>query len=242
MGSKKKGQIYIGTSGWHYKHWVGRFYPEATKPKDYLTYYLKYFRTVELNNPFYRLPNSQTFEKWKNAVPTDFIFSVKASRFITHKKKLKDSTESLHNFLNNVNSLGHTLGPILFQLPPGWEYNEERLSDFLHALPPSYRYTFEFRNTTWHNDNAYSLLKAHKCAFCIYELEYHISPIISTTDFIYIRLHGPGTKYAGSYSLKSLETWAARCMQWQSERKDVYLYFDNDQLGYAAFNAISMIE
>jgi uncharacterized protein YecE (DUF72 family) len=242
MGKRKKGKIHIGTSGFHYKHWVGRFYPQGMKPEKFLPYYFKFFHTVELNNPFYRLPSRETFDKWRQGVPEDFIFSVKASRYITHIKKLKEPEESVFNFIEKADGLKEKLGPILFQLPPGWALNEERLISFIKILPPHYRYTFEFRNPTWYNEKVYHALKQKNIAFCIYELEYHLSPVITTADFVYIRLHGPETKYAGSYSENSLSEWADRCREWSEEGKDVYLYFDNDQLGYAAFNAMTLAE
>jgi len=237
-----KNKIYIGTSGWHYKHWIGTFYPEGTKDAEQFGYYLQHFDTVELNNSFYRLPAKETFANWRRSVPKDFIFAVKASRFITHMKKLKDPVESIEQFFDHVNALKEKLGPILFQLPPGWKLNLERLETFLSYLPKQYRYTFEFRNATWYTEEVYGLLRKHNCAFCIYELEHHLSPEIVTADFVYIRLHGPGNKYQGSYSTATLQKWMRKCKAWLKEKKDVYVYFDNDQVGYAAFNAVKMRE
>ncbi|WP_018479179.1 DUF72 domain-containing protein [Pontibacter roseus] len=229
--------IYIGTSGWHYKHWMGTFYPEGLKPKDFTSHYLRFFRTVEINNSFYKLPSRDTFANWRTSVPDDFVFAVKGSRFITHMKKLKDPQESIQRFLENVNALEEKLGPILFQLPPGWAVNEERLAAFLAVLPPYYRYTFEFRHPSWYTPGVLELLRRYNAAFCIYELEYHLSPLEVTADFVYVRLHGPETRYAGSYSEEALQHWAVQCLGWQQQGLDVYVYFDNDQLGYAAFNA-----
>lgn len=234
---KGKGKIHIGTSGWHYKHWVGTFYPEKMKPDQFMEFYLKYFRTVELNNSFYMLPQESTFRQWAKQVPKGFLYSVKASRFITHMKKLLDPVENFGNFIERAKALGDKLGVILFQLPPGWKYDKERFENFISALPKEYRYTFEFRNHTWYNDEVYALLKKHNVSFCIYELEYHQSPIEVTADFVYIRLHGPGLKYQGSYSDAVLKKWAKRIKGWSEEGKDVFVYFDNDQLGYAAHNA-----
>ncbi len=237
----KKGRIHVGTSGWHYKHWKGTFYPEKTKDSEQLAYYLKYFRTVELNNPFYRLPTAKTFEGWRKAVPDDFIFSVKVSRFITHLKKLHETEESLATFVSNAGALKQKLGPLLFQLPPGWQINEERLGEFLKTLPRDRQCTFEFRNPTWYSNAIFKLLEKHNCAFCIYELAGHRSPEAVTADFVYIRLHGPGKgKYEGSYPDKTLEKWAEKCLGWAAEKRDVYIYFDNDQFGYAAFNALKL--
>ncbi|HEY4652496.1 MAG TPA: DUF72 domain-containing protein, partial [Pontibacter sp.] len=135
--------IHIGTSGWHYKHWMGTFYPPEVKSKGFTDYYTRFFSTVEINNSFYKLPSAETFASWRAAVPDDFIFAVKASRYITHMKKLKEPQEGLSRFFTNVNRLEEKLGPILFQLPPMWSVNAARLHDFLQLLPPYYRYTFE---------------------------------------------------------------------------------------------------
>jgi uncharacterized protein YecE (DUF72 family) len=237
-----KGKIHIGTSGWHYKHWVGTFYPEKTPPSKQFAYYSKVFKTVELNNPFYRLPTSATFAKWKHESPKDFLFGVKANRYITHMKKLDDVEESLNTFLKHASALENKLGPILFQLPPGWQLNIDRLAAFAKLLPDGPRYTFEFRNPTWYDPRVYSILREKNCAFCIYELAHHLSPIEVTADFVYIRLHGPGNKYQGSYSTRTLNTWAKRILQWQEEGTDTFIYFDNDQAGYAAFNAQKLLE
>jgi uncharacterized protein YecE (DUF72 family) len=235
-------KVYIGTSGWHYKHWVGTYYPEGTKPAGQLPLYIKDFKTVELNNPFYRLPSKDTFVNWRKAVPADFLFSVKASRFITHMKKLKEPKEALHEFLNHASGLKEKLGPVLFQLPPHWQLNLERLEAFLKLLPKKYRYVFEFRNETWFDPAVIKLLKAHNCAFCIYELNGFITALEVTADFVYVRLHGPGAKYQGSYSSQTLKQWARRCQQWLRQEKDVFVYFDNDQAGYAAFNAQTLLK
>lgn len=240
MAGKKKGKAFIGTSGFHYNHWIGRFYPKELKKKDWLEYYLRYFKTLELNASFYHLPVANTFDNWRKAVPPDFVFAVKGSRYITHVKKLIDPAEPLNNLLQNAQWLHEKLGPFLWQLPPGWKFNEERLMGFLDALPAEYRHTMEFRNQTWYNDSVFKALEERNIAFCIYELEYHLSPILATADFVYIRLHGPLTKYSGSYSDDTLQEWADRMTDWMQEGKDVYIYFDNDQNGYAAMNAIRL--
>jgi uncharacterized protein YecE (DUF72 family) len=236
------GKIHIGTSGWSYKHWRGNFYPADLKVNDQFAYFQRYFKTVELNNPFYHLPPKQTFINWKETVAEDFVYAVKASRYITHMKKLKDPVEILASFLENVAGLDDKLGVILFQLPPGWQLNLERFSEFLEKLPTHHRYTFEFRNPTWYVPKVYDLLKQYNCAFCIYELAGHMSPMEVTADFVYIRLHGPGDKYQGSYEEEVLQEWANRCKEWSGEGRDVFVYFDNDQEGYAAFNAIRLRE
>jgi len=237
---KRKGRILIGTSGWHYKHWIGTFYPAETKDAEQFPYYCRFFKTVELNNSFYHLPAPQTFTNWRKAVPSDFVFAIKGSRYITHQKKLNVEKDSIKLFFSSVKKLQEKSGPILFQLPPRWNINVERFARFLKLLPKKYRYTFEFRNHSWYAQEIYELLQMNNCAFCIYELEHHLSPIKVTADFVYMRLHGPGNKYQGSYNDEQLKKWAKQCREWQKESKDVYVYFDNDQSGYAAFNALKL--
>jgi len=236
----KSGKAFIGTSGWKYRHWEGTFYPANLKKKDQLQYFTAYFDTVELNNSFYRQPTLQNFEAWEAQSPAHFTYAVKANRYFTHLKKLNVSRNEIVEFLDASLGLGKKLGPILFQLPPKWQINTDRLERFLEILPSGYRYTFEFRNETWYHEAVFSLLKQYDCAFCIYDLGGHQSPIVATADFVYIRLHGPGEKYQGSYSRSALTKWAELCNAWLQENKDVYLYFDNDQEGYAAFNAIEL--
>lgn len=238
----KNGKVYIGTSGWHYKHWKGTFYPPEIKEKGQFGYYQELFNTVEINNSFYRLPSKETFESWYKASHKGFLFSIKANRFFTHLKKLNVSKTELQPFFSNLDQLKEKKGPVLFQLPPKWNFNDERLADFLAMLPPGNRYTFEFRNHDWYKPGVYKLLRKYNCAFCIYELAGHISPLEVTADFIYVRLHGPGNKYQGSYSDVVLREWANRCIAWQKLGSDVYIYFDNDQAGYAAFNALRIKE
>jgi uncharacterized protein YecE (DUF72 family) len=236
-----RASIHIGTSGWHYKHWLGTFYPAGTSAKQQFNYYAKLFDTVEINNSFYKLPSREVFEGWYKNSPQKFLFVVKANRFITHNLKLSRPIEPLARLFNSILGLKEKLGPILFQLPPKWKVNIERFREFLQALPAAYSYVFEFRNETWYHEEVYRLLQEFNCAFCIYELAGHISPIKVTADFVYVRLHGPTeNKYQGSYSNAALRKWAKQCIEWQSQKKDVYVYFDNDQEGYAAFNAVTL--
>jgi uncharacterized protein YecE (DUF72 family) len=233
-------EVRIGTSGWHYKHWLGPFYPPDLRPKDMLSWYMKRFDTVELNNSFYHLPLSQTFATWRETTPSSFSFAVKGSRYITHRKKLNDPAPAVARFMEPVESLGAKLGPILFQLPPRWSCNVLRLEAFLASLPPSHRYTFEFRDPSWHDPAVYRVLSRHNAAFCLYELDGFESPHQLTADFVYVRLHGPGRKYQGDYSSKQLGDWADRIERWRDSLEAVYVYFDNDQAGYAAKNAAEL--
>ena len=236
----KKGKWYIGTSGWHYKHWIGKFYPADLKPEEQLDYYLMFFDTVEINNSFYRLPTRETFLKWHGDTPSKFLFSVKASRYITHMKKLNEADDAIELFLSHAGALAEKLATVLFQLPPGWKVNPERFDKFLGVLPRGERFVFEFRNYTWYTAEIYTLLRKYNCAFCIYELGGHESPQVVTADFVYIRLHGPGNKYQGSYNNDRLKKWAEHLLQWSEDGKDVYIYFDNDQEAFAIFNALTL--
>lgn len=221
-----------------YKHWRGTFYPAGLRTADEFDYYSLFFRTVELNNPFYRLPSQETFATWRKNSRDDFMYVVKANRFITHMKKLQDVKEALDAFLHNCDGLEEKLGPILFQLPPGWQLNLERFRTFLAQLPKGYRFAFEFRNPTWYTPEVNKLLEKYNCAFCIYQLAGHMSPIEVTANWVYLRLHGPTkNKYQGSYDFDTLRAWADKSREWQQAGKDVYIYFDNDDSGYAAFNA-----
>lgn len=233
--------IRIGTSGFHYKHWVGPFYSPKTSAARMLGYYVQHFDTLELNNSFYRLPTIEAFECWRDSTPRNFIFAVKASRFITHNKKLKDPENALDNLLPRAEHLGRKLGPILFQLPPRWKVNPERLVGLLEILPRQHRYAFEFRELSWITPEICHILRRFNAAFCIYELAgYHTPPEI-TADFSYVRLHGPAAgKYQGSYSDKRLCEWALWIKQQAKSLKAVYVYFDNDQAGYAAQNALTL--
>jgi uncharacterized protein YecE (DUF72 family) len=240
---KRKGNIYIGTSGWSYKHWKGTFYPEKTKATDQLNYYQQLFDTVEINNSFYRLPSAETIEHWIESVSKDFLFSVKASRYITHLKKLHDAGPAFDEFLARISKFKAKLGPILFQLPPNLKYNRERLQKFLEYLPKAQQYVFEFRNKDWYCEEVYDLLTRHNCAFCIFELAGDYTPEIVTADFVYVRLHGPGeNKYQGSYTDNQLNDWAKKCKKWQRKSLDVFIYFDNDEKGYAGFNVKTLKE
>ncbi|HKW73895.1 MAG TPA: DUF72 domain-containing protein [Terriglobales bacterium] len=235
--------IRIGTSGYHYKHWVGPFYPPKTSAGRMLEFYVRHFDTLELNNSFYRLPTIQAFECWRDSAPANFVFAVKASRFITHNKKLKDPENALENLLPRAEHLGKKLGPVLFQLPPKWKVNVERLKDLLEILPKEHRYAFEFRELSWIKPEVNRLLERFNAAFCIYELAGYHTPLEVTADFSYIRLHGPAAgKYQGSYSEERLEDWARWIRERSKRLKAIYVYFDNDQAGYAAQNALRLRE
>jgi uncharacterized protein YecE (DUF72 family) len=230
----------IGTSGWHYKHWIGRYYPEHTSPAKMLAHYYRDFDTVEVNNSFYRLPSIETMRNWREATPKNFLFAVKASRFITHNLKLSNPQNALDRFLPVAEALGEKLGPVLFQTPPKWRVNTERLEEFLSHLPRYHRYAFEFRELSWMCGPVFDVLRRHKAALCIFEIEGYHAPVELTADWTYIRLHGPGGKYQGSYTPDTLALWAKRLIDWRGLGVASYVYFDNDDSAYAAHNALTL--
>jgi uncharacterized protein YecE (DUF72 family) len=234
------GTVHIGTSGWHYNHWRGPFYPEKLPASKMLGYYSGQFDTVELNNTFYRLPTENGLTTWRESTPKGFCFAAKGSRFITHMKKLKDPESAVEKYFDRVCQLGSKLGPIVFQLPPWWEADAARLQAFLDVLPHRRRYAFELRNSTWHTPEILRILHRRNVAFCIFEIAGFHSGFDITANFTYVRLHGPGGAYQGSYPAKTLQEWAARIREWQKHLRAIYIYFDNDQAGFAVRNALEL--
>jgi uncharacterized protein YecE (DUF72 family) len=234
--------VRIGTSGWHYKHWLGAFYPPGLPVSRMLAWYCERFDTVEINNTFYKLPAAGAVECWRDATPPGFVFAAKGSRFLTHMKKFKDAGTGLERFLERVELLQGKLGPILFQLPPHWGPDPGRLAEFLALLPAAHRYAFEFRNPGWFLPEILGLLERHRAACCAFDLGGYRSPVEVTADFAYVRLHGPGDRYQGTYSEPQLGEWARRIAEWRKRLKAIYVYFDNDQAGYAAADAAALIQ
>ncbi len=234
--------IHIGTSGWSYKHWKGIFYPEEIPERKWLGYYTNQFETVELNSSFYHLPKEKTVAGWRENTPGNFLFSCKASRYITHIKKLRDPAESLKKLFDAISGLKEKTGAVLFQLPPDLGYDMDRLMNFTDALPPGYKYTFEFRHPGWWRDETYRFLEKKNIAFCIYELGKVLTPRITTGNTVYIRLHGPGKKYKGNYDAGTINFWSDLFVRWADEGKEIFCYFDNDEKGYAVRNALELKE
>jgi Uncharacterized conserved protein len=233
--------VRIGTSGYHYKHWLGRYYPPDLPPDEMLAFYQRDFDTVELNNTFYRLPEESAFDHWRESVPEGFVFAVKGSRFLTHMIKLREPERGLVHFIPRALRLCDRLGPFLWQLPPGWKVNVERLEGFLQLLPEGTRHAFEFRNESWITDEVLRLLERYGAAFCIYELAGYRSPLELTAGWTYVRLHGPAkSKYQGSYDPSQLEAWALQIERWKRKLDAVYVYFDNDDSAYAVENALAL--
>jgi uncharacterized protein YecE (DUF72 family) len=227
----------IGTSGWHYKHWFGNFYPSKIRTADLLTHYAQRFDTVELNGTYYRLPTPETVRVWYETSPKGFLFAFKASRFLTHNKKLKDPQDPLSRVLRSAEGLREKLGPILFQLPPFWRVNPDRLRDFLRALPRGFEFVFEFRNPTWYVEPVYDLLRARGCGLCLYDMQGYQSPRLVTSSLLYVRFHGAETKYGGSYPAARLRAWANWLKKAVTPGRQCLIYFNNDPEGHAPKDA-----
>ncbi len=229
-------QIRVGTSGWHYDHWMGRFYPERLPKPKWLEFYSKEFDTVELNNTFYRLPNESTFEKWHDSAPDNFIFTVKASRYITHIKKLHEASDSVELFNQRAALLGEKLGPVLYQLPPNYKKDAGRLRDFLELLSKDVTNVFEFRNNSWYDDEIFDLLDKYKASFCVHDLGGKEAPLLVTGKIVYLRFHG-SADHSGDYTLKNLEGWVEFAQKHAKKTISLYAYFNNDINAYAVKNA-----
>jgi len=236
-------EVRIGTSGWHYDSWWGPFFPEGLKKKDALGYYASQFPATELNAPFYRTPTLEAVRAWVEQTPDDFLFAWKASKFITHWKRLlphaKNSIELLESRLKVLEG---KCGPVLFQLPPRFTADRERLASFLKMLPRRRRYVFEFRHPSWYDDQIVRLLEERNVALCLSDHHDAPAPWEVTAEHVYIRPHGPGGRYRGNYDDATLDTWARRIRRWRREDRDVFCFFDNDQKSAAPHDARRLIE
>lgn len=236
-------KFLIGTSGWTYASWKGRFYPKDLPSRRYLAHYATEFSTTEVNYSFYHLPRPETYAKWAADVPDAFIFSVKASRFITHIKRLQAVEEAWATFVDNARKLEHHLGPILLQFPASLRCDERRLSSFLRQARlsgkdgPPLRLVFEFRHESWFKEPVYKLLRTHEAALCIADSPRYPRHNILTADFVYLRFHGPTRLFASNYPRRKLETEAKLIERYLRDGLDVYAYFNNDAMGHAVANA-----
>jgi uncharacterized protein YecE (DUF72 family) len=233
--------VRIGCSGWQYKHWRGNFYPTALSTTRWLEYYATHFDTVEINNSFYRLPEADTFAEWRRRVPRSFVYAVKASRYLTHMKRLKEPGPPVALFFSRARKLGHRLGPVLYQLPPHWPRNLERLETFLRTLPKSRLHAIEFRDPSWYCDETFDLLGRYHEALCLHDMAGSPTGRRLVGPFVYLRLHGP-RRYAGRYADQTLEGWAEWCVSHQRQGVPVYAYFNNDAGGHAPKDALRLLE
>jgi uncharacterized protein YecE (DUF72 family) len=234
--------IRVGTSGWTYKSWKGTFYPETLNQRKWLEYYSTVFESVELNTTFYHIPKAKITAGWKDRTPDSFVFSAKLARLITHRKKLLDCKEPVEWYFQEMQPLKAKIGVILIQLPPSLSRDEERIKTFIPRLPAGYRFVFEFRNKEWYNDGVFTLLDNNALGFCIHDDQGKETPLVATSDLVYIRFHGYKTRYGGLYPDDVIQQWANRIYKWNSEGKHVYAYFNNDMNGYAVKNAKGIIE
>jgi len=231
-------KVLVGTSGWHYGSWKGPFFPPTLKQKEWLLFYTRQFPTTELNGVFYRTPTAEAVKGWRDQTPDDFIFAWKASKFITHWKRLSDrSANSLELLESRISILKHKAGPILFQLPPRFEINYDRLASFLKMLRRKRRYAFEFRHPSWYTPRVFRLLAEQNISLCLSDHHDAPAPWKRTADFVYVRGHGPGGRYKGHYSDATLGSWAKRIKSWKRRGYDVFVYFDNDQKSAAPRDA-----
>jgi len=233
-------RYYIGTSGWHYDDWRGRFYTEKLPRNKWLEFYAQHFSTVELNNSFYRLPSENAFTGWYNSSPPDFRYAVKVSRFITHIKRLKDCDEAITNFMSRAGILKEKLGPLLYQLPPSMHRNDETLESFLNVLPRGLKHAIEFRHESWLVDKVFDILRQYNAGLCVFDMPELTCPLLATADFAYIRFHGSDSLYSSCYTDKELAEWAQRIADLADNLEAVYIYFNNDVQGFAIRNAETM--
>lgn len=238
-----KGEVRIGTSGWNYRGWAGGiFYPPGLKPAGWLRHYAAVFDTVEVNNTFYRLPGRRVFGNWSAQTPARFRFAAKASRFITHQKKLARPGEHVARFLRHAIGLERKLAVVLFQLPPFWSCDPERLEAFCgwwrhQRIWPRLRAALEVRHPSWLGDEPLGILHRHNVALVHSDWKGLIVNGPVTADFVFVRRHGPEHLYASSYSPAALQTDAEQVRGWSAGGRDVYVYFNNDARGFAIANA-----
>jgi uncharacterized protein YecE (DUF72 family) len=235
--------VYIGTSGWSYDGWKGPFYSEDVPKKDWLRWYGLQFDSTEVNGSFYRTPSLESVRAWRDQTPEGFVFSWKASKFITHWKRLGPTSRSSVQLMNTrLRALGHKLGPVLFQLPARFKADRDRLARFLKILSPRKRYAFEFREASWYETPILKMLREHNVALCLSDHHDAPAPWEVTADFAYVRGHGPSGEYKDRYPPSTMREWAKAIRQWRRRGIDVFCYFDNDQKSAAPKDAKQLRE
>jgi uncharacterized protein YecE (DUF72 family) len=225
---KESRRIHIGCSGWNYTHWRGLFYLEESRQEGWFTRYASVFDTVEINNTFYRLPEAETFAAWRAQAPDGFLYAVKANRYLTHLKKLKDAEEPLEKFFERVRRLEDHLGPILYQLPPRWRLNLQRLESFLDLLPSDLTHVLEFRDQSWIVEDVFQLLRERNVSFCAHDMPGLEVPRRAEGPIAYVRLHGTEGRYRGGYQEPALRSWLGWIREQSRGGREVYVYFNND--------------
>ncbi|HEY0380809.1 MAG TPA: DUF72 domain-containing protein [Candidatus Elarobacter sp.] len=235
------GPILIGTSGWTYRDWRGRFYPQKLAQREWLASYAERFPTVELNVTTYRLPKQNDLARWA-AVPAGFTYAVKLSRLITHRKRPGEPRAFVDNYMRAIAPLEPRIANVLAQFPPWFARDDDALRSFLDALPAHHRYVVEFREPSWYDEAVYALLRARGISLCVHDLRGSITPLVLTGPVLYVRLHGPVRAYAGSYSRAKLERWAATIRALAPQVGGTFVYFNNDEKAYAPRNALTLRE
>jgi uncharacterized protein YecE (DUF72 family) len=231
-------RLWIGTSGWNYKHWRKRFYPEDLPPSQWFDFYCEHFDTVEINNSFYREPAAKTYDHWREQAGDNFCYAVKAHRYLTHLKRLLDFEKPLDRVIKGARRLEDHLGPILYQLPPNFKRNEtnvERLDEFCEALPRDLMHAIEFRDKSWYDDDSVEQLRRHGVAYVGHDMLGAEVPLVATASFAYVRFHGASQKYHGNYQEETLKEYACRLRALDCE--EVFCYFNNDGFAHAVRNA-----
>ena len=236
---------WIGTSGWVYKHWLERFYPDDVPERKWLEFYAGCFKTVELNNSFYHLPRDSTFEGWRERTPADFLFAVKASRYMTHIKRLAGGGEPVERFFSAARRLEAKLAVVLFQLPPSLKADSKLLSDFLGEVRGvagrEVRVAFEFRDASWLVPEVFRVLETRGAALAFADYG-EVSPMAPVTaDFVYLRRHGPHADHRYRYDKREIERDADAVKKWLGDGLDVFAYYNNDYNAYAVENARELI-
>ncbi|WP_375383666.1 DUF72 domain-containing protein [uncultured Microbacterium sp.] len=232
----------IGTSGWSYDHWGDVLYPPGLPPRERLAHYVRAFDTVELNASFYRWPRPAMFASWRNRLPEGFELTVKAPRGLTHARRLYAPEEWLERMTAGLHELAGRRGPLLVQLPPTMERDDDRLEWFLARVPPWMRPAVEFRHPSWNDEAVFALLERHGAAYCVMSGAGLACILRATSSLVYVRLHGPDTHslYAGSYSPGEIAWWADRIREWEAQGHQVYAYFNNDGGGNAVRDAVAL--
>ena len=230
-------RIRIGCSGWNYRHWRELFYPKGLPQRRWFDFYAEHFDTVEINNSFYRLPKAETFETWREQAPPGFCYAVKANRFLTQAKKLKDCAEPLARMMAPFRALGDRLGPILYQLPPRFRINLERLEEFLELAPRDVTNVFEFRDPSWYTEETFALLDRHGASFCVHDMAGSGTERRATGRAAYVRFHGGAGKYWGRYTDTALLSWTDWLVTQAKQGRSVWCYFNNDIHAHAIDDA-----
>jgi uncharacterized protein YecE (DUF72 family) len=237
---KRAGRARIGCSGWQYRHWRGDFYRADLPQRLWFEHYATVFDSVEINNSFYRLPEAATFATWADRAPARFLFAVKASRFLTHMKKLKDPEEPIARLFSRLRALREHLGPVLYQLPPGWKLDRARLEHFLQVLPGDVRHVLEFRDPSWYAADVLALMEERGVGLCLHDMQGSATGRQRVGPFVYLRFHGASGTYSGSYPDDRLRGWAEWIREQLAGGTDVYAYFNNDVGGHAPRNALTL--